>query len=172
MRKDPRIPWDDENLLVLLQAELAIARLGHLDVNGRAPFGDRLDLDDRTGRVDGSGLRAEGVRRLPHARDLEGMRPDKNEMPVRRAVDMRRTVVDTAVKQVHVAEESIDERRRGLVIDLLRRAGLLDATLVHHDDAIGDLERLFLIVRNEVPERSYRALRRTRAPKRHCSHVA
>ena len=35
------------------------------------------------------------------------------------------------------------------VIDLVRRAVLLDAAVVHHDDAVRELERLLLIVRDE-----------------------
>ena len=36
-----------------------------------------------------------------------------------------------------------------MVIDFLGRADLLDPALVHHDDAVGELERLFLIVGDE-----------------------
>ena len=36
-----------------------------------------------------------------------------------------------------------------MVIDFLGRADLLDMPLVHHDDPVGELERLFLIVRDE-----------------------
>ncbi len=36
-----------------------------------------------------------------------------------------------------------------LVVDLRRRSDLLDATLVHHDDAVRELERLVLVVRHE-----------------------
>ena len=58
-------------------------------------------------------------------------------------------VVNAAVKQVHVAEEVVDERRRRVIVDLVRTADLLDAAVVHHHHAVGDLERLFLIVGDE-----------------------
>ena len=37
----------------------------------------------------------------------------------------------------------------GRVVDLARRADLLDAALVHHRDAVAHRERLFLVVRHE-----------------------
>ena len=37
----------------------------------------------------------------------------------------------------------------GPVVDVLRRRGLLDAALVDHDDLLGDLQRLLLVVRDE-----------------------
>ena len=36
-----------------------------------------------------------------------------------------------------------------MVVDLVGRAVLLDAAVVHHDDAVGDLHRLVLVVRDE-----------------------
>ena len=53
------------------------------------------------------------------------------------------------MKNVHVPQEVHDERAGGMVEQFLRRAGLLDAALAHHHDLVGDLERLFLIVRDE-----------------------
>ena len=54
------------------------------------------------------------------------------------------------VKAIHGAEEA---RRRtalaGWSYDLVRRADLLDPAVVHHHDAVGDLERLLLVVRDE-----------------------
>ena len=35
------------------------------------------------------------------------------------------------------------------MVDLVRRADLLDSPVVHHGDAVGDFERFFLIVRDE-----------------------
>ena len=42
-----------------------------------------------------------------------------------------------------------DERRGRVVVDLRRRAHLLDLALVHHDDLVGELQRLLLVVRDE-----------------------
>ncbi len=53
------------------------------------------------------------------------------------------------MEDVHVAEEVHHERRRRALEDLLRTALLLDLPVVHDHDAFGELERLFLIVRDE-----------------------
>ena len=55
-------------------------------------------------------------------------------------VQRRRKLVDFAEKAAH-------ERARGLRVQRLRIGKLLDAALIHHRDAIGQLERFFLIVR-------------------------
>jgi hypothetical protein len=41
------------------------------------------------------------------------------------------------------------EGRVRLVVDLVGRADLLDLSLAHHHDAVGELERLFLVVGDE-----------------------
>jgi hypothetical protein len=43
----------------------------------------------------------------------------------------------------------VHEGRGRVFVDLVRGAGLLDAALVHDHDAVGDLERLFDVVRDE-----------------------
>ena len=63
--------------------------------------------------------------------------------------DPHKTAFDVPAELVHVADEAIRERRRRIVVDLLRRADLLDLALVHQHDAIGDFERLLLVVRHE-----------------------
>ena len=57
--------------------------------------------------------------------------------------------VNPAVEQVHVAEEVVDEGRDGVMVNLVRTADLLDAAFVHHRDAVGNFQRLFLIVGDE-----------------------
>ena len=52
-------------------------------------------------------------------------------------------------EQVRDAQEVGDEQRRRLLVDLARRAGLLDAAAVHHGDAVAHRERLLLVVRDE-----------------------
>src|SRR3546814_20244862 len=54
----------------------------------------------------------------------------------------QQAIADTAMKQVDMPQESIDERRGGLLVDLGRRADLLDLALVHHDDLIGHFQSL------------------------------
>jgi hypothetical protein len=58
------------------------------------------------------------------------------------------TRVQAPREDVDLADEVGDERRRRIAIDLHRRADLLDHPVVHHDDAIGDRKRLFLVVRD------------------------
>ncbi len=53
---------------------------------------------------------------------------------------------DVALDQVGGAEEGRDKAVGGLVVELDRRADLLDAALVEHRDAVGDRVRLFLVV--------------------------
>ena len=53
-----------------------------------------------------------------------------------------------AVQHVDLAEEVGDERRGRPLVDLARRADLLDRAVVHHDDAVGHRQRLFLVVRD------------------------
>ena len=50
------------------------------------------------------------------------------------------------LEEVHTAHEVHHEFRRGVVEDLLGRAGLLDAGLVHDHHAVGHFERLLLVV--------------------------
>src|SRR5581483_6715920 len=47
------------------------------------------------------------------------------------------------------AEEVEHEGRCRMLIELVDAAALLDAAAIHHDDTIGELERFFLIVRDE-----------------------
>ena len=53
-----------------------------------------------------------------------------------------------ARQEIGGADEVGDERARRLPVDLGRRADLLDHAVVHHDDAIGHRQRLFLVVRD------------------------
>src|SRR5689334_11664170 len=57
--------------------------------------------------------------------------------------------LDAAVENVYLAQELHDELCGRLVENFLGSANLLDPALVHHDDPVGDFERLFLIVRDE-----------------------
>ena len=55
-------------------------------------------------------------------------------------------------EEVRVADEVRDEAGGGLLVDLRRRAELLDPAVAHHGDAIGHRHRLLLVVR-DVDER-------------------
>ena len=63
-------------------------------------------------------------------------------------VDVVRADV-VAVELVDRADEAHDELVRGLLVQLARRALLLDPALVEDDDLLGDLHRLLLVVRDE-----------------------
>ena len=80
----------------------------------------------------------DGTGAIRHARDRYGHRPDH-----------RVPVLHSPVKQIHVTEELVDERRRGMVVDLLRRTDLLDAALVHDHHPVGHFERFVLVVGDE-----------------------
>ena len=62
------------------------------------------------------------------------------------ADELRRPV---DVEQVGCADEIGDETGCRLLVELARGAELLDAARVEHGDAVGERERLFLIVRHE-----------------------
>ena len=51
-------------------------------------------------------------------------------------------------QNVDLAQKVGDERRRRTLVHLAGRADLLDDAVIHHDDAIGHRQRLFLIVRH------------------------
>ena len=55
---------------------------------------------------------------------------------------------DLRVEQVADAQEAGDERRVRPLVELGRRADLLDPALVHHGDPVGHRHRLFLVVRD------------------------
>ena len=67
-----------------------------------------------------------------------------------------RAAADLDGEAVGAAEEAVHEGRGGVGLDLGRGAALLDAAGVHHDDAVGDLERLLLVVGDE--DRRHRQL--------------
>ena len=52
-------------------------------------------------------------------------------------------------ERIALADEAGDERRGGRVVDLVGRADLLDPALVQDDDAVGEFERLLLVVGDE-----------------------
>ena len=60
-----------------------------------------------------------------------------------------RPLVHVAAQHVGAAHERGDEGARGAIVDVVGRAGLRDAALVHDDDVVGDLHGLLLIVRHE-----------------------
>ena len=59
------------------------------------------------------------------------------------------TIVNTAFEQIYIAEKLVNERRGGMIVDLIGGADLFNLAVVDHHHAVGDFERLFLIVRHE-----------------------
>ena len=73
------------------------------------------------------------------------------EAPERAAHD---AAVGDARQHVDVAEELRDPAAAGPLVDLLGRAGLLDAPVAQHGDGVGERERLRLVVRDEQRARA------------------
>src|SRR5258706_5186335 len=89
--------------------------------------------------------------------DFEQMGPD--EIPRRISVltasrryadghiaEIHFSFFDPATEQIHVAKKIAHKSVSRMMIDVVRRADLLDLALVHQHDAVGNLERLFLIM--------------------------
>src|SRR5437870_2904517 len=143
------------------QAELRVALPAHVDGEHHAEgLGVDAHLHHRAGRVDVRDRRLEARPAVPRAHDLELVRTDEGRRGARlvvrvvgvgnlQAAEAGPPVLHAAMEDVHVAEEVHDERVGGVLEDLLGRARLLDASMVQDDDAVGDLERLLLVVRDE-----------------------
>ena len=56
--------------------------------------------------------------------------------------------LDVEFEHVAVSHEARDVQVRGLRVDLLRRGDLLHRAVLHHDDAVGERQRLVLVVRD------------------------
>ena len=107
--------------------------------SGRAPGSPRLraSLRPRGPRAAGTGARGCPLRRrAPFA--CSARRPDAVAPGAER----------DRVQHVDPADEVGDERAGGLLVDLARRADLLELALVHHHHAVGHRQRLFLVVRH------------------------
>src|SRR3989441_80715 len=143
------------------QAELRVALPAHVDGEHDAEgLGVDAHLHHRAGRVDVRDRRLEARPAVPRAHDLELVRTDEGRRGARlvvrvvgvgdlQAAEAGPPVLHAAMEDVHVAEEVHDERVGGVLEDLLGRARLLDVSVVHDDDAVGDLERLLLVVGDE-----------------------
>src|SRR5262249_37401784 len=91
--------------------------------------------------------------------DLDVMWPeDQHARPARACpgADLEGAVVEEELsrfdgdrQRVGLADEACHERRRRAVVDLVGRADLLDLAAVQHDDAVGELDRLLLVVGDE-----------------------
>src|SRR5438093_6855973 len=95
------------------------------------------------------------------ARDLDALGPHEEPQRAAGGVSVRGRgepadrrldgfgVDHLGVEQIGAADEAGDERVRRGVVDLLRRAGLHEAAVAQKNDAVGERERLVLIVSDE-----------------------
>ena len=67
----------------------------------------------------------------------------------RAVVEEEPAVLDADRQRARFADEAEDEGRGRRVVDLVGAADLLDPALVQHDDAVGELDRLLLVVGDE-----------------------
>ena len=133
-------------------AERLALELGHLQL-GQAMPAEELDLGDLPA-ARGS-LRRRGClpRRGPpgagRARTrVPGLRSRRAPVSGEAARLVAAAAQRHRVQHVDPADEVGDERRGRLLVDLARRADLLERALVHHHDAVGHRQRLFLVVRD------------------------
>ena len=121
-------------------------------------------LDDHDGRGGAGRVEAEGVGADPVDRLVAGREGNSDgERPGAVAGDVEDGCVagaaDLAVEKVHRrgADEGGDEGVGRAVVELERRADLLDIAVAHDDDAVGHRHRLDLVVR-DVDRRGAEAL--------------
>src|SRR5258708_20951384 len=81
--------------------------------------------------------------------DFKRMRTHVNDVTGFLLVNVGFAFIDTAVEEIDVAEEVVNKRGRGMVVNLFRRSNLLDASVVHNHYPIGDFHGLFLVVNDE-----------------------
>ena len=122
----------------LVERESGEPIAGHLHMNRRAFRREENEADDGARKPDViHPARHAAVRPARAPAQFHFVRPD-----VRRPASLIR-------KDVHGPEESHDERRRRMLDHFVDSAVLLDDAVVDDDDAVGELDGLFLIVRHE-----------------------
>src|ERR1700687_4961907 len=75
---------------------------------------------------------SEVIATVRHAVDVQQVRTHIDNMARFLLMDVGLPVVNAAVKQIHVAQEVVDERRRWVVIDFVGGDNLFDSALGHH----------------------------------------
>src|SRR3954469_10562445 len=88
--------------------------------------------------------------------NLEQMRARIKKASVWLTVNICKSSVDASAEEIYIADKVVNKRRDGMVVDFVGTANLFDSTFVHNGDAVGDLQRVFLIMRHE--NSSYRNL--------------
>src|SRR5262249_40231398 len=159
---------DYPDLVALAPAEVRVALAGDLREHALAAGGE-MELDEVAEELDEEDLALRGVRRRRGGilRDLDGCGAHRDERlvadgaPAAGGEDARPDVVlvrhdesvaldldDAPTDDVVVAHEAGDELGLRLRGYRQRIRDLLDARIVHHDDAIGHRKGLFLVVRH------------------------
>ncbi len=149
-----------EDLFAPFDVQRAETFLRQFDGEAFARLGHDLQPDVRAGGVDfrDGGLQRGVAVRLQ--RDFEFVRTNEDfhrlvgklRMLRRGNFDGRKmdgAVFDATAEEIDLTEEIHHEFGLRRVEDFVRRADLLDAAFVHHDDAVGQFQCLFLIVRDE-----------------------
>src|SRR6266571_4821236 len=127
------VPRDEDGVGAQGQAHTRACRVR------RRLRGRHLRQHDHVAEVDGD----------PARRTEESHRDDcAHQRPAAR-VAARVAVLDVAFNPIGQTYEHGDERRRRSRVNGRRRAQLLQTSLVHHADAVGDGQRLLLVVRDE-----------------------
>src|SRR5882762_465639 len=155
LRKHADLPGAYHHLVARLELQRLESRAWNLDLQPRrrtdhqdAPHGRR-----ETGAGGQAGLDVQIVGpgvgdRLDARFDFLGVQREVVLTDLQH-VAFHPAVIDAPVEEVDGPEEAVRERRRGMVVDLVGAAHLLDLSFVHQDDAVGDLQRLFLVVGDE-----------------------
>ena len=63
-----------------------------------------------------------------------------------KGLEIQHAILDAPLKHVDIPKEMIDEWRGRVLVDLLRRADLLDVAFPHDDDTIGQFQRFLLVM--------------------------
>ena len=136
----------------------AFLRQIHREVFAR--LGNKLQAGVGTCRMDAGNGRPQRRMTVGVRVDLELVRADEDLDRLVFHRRMRRNVVghrgkmdlavfDPAAEKIDLSEKVHHELGLGIVEDLVGRADLLDAALVHHHHAVGKFQSFFLIVRDE-----------------------
>src|SRR6266699_3589557 len=131
--------------------DLRLDELAFVEQFDRDPVAERRDEPhDRRAGKNGVSL----VRRSEHdivrshesdARPVGSSRVHRQHL----VAELGATLLDGARERIGTTEEIEDERRAWVLVDVARRAYLLDNSATHDSDPIGEIECLFLVVGHE-----------------------
>src|SRR5277367_5499148 len=85
-------------------------------MNQGSPLRNRFDFDQGSRRVDVLNPGRKVIPAVGVAINVQQVRPDVDDVLGLLGVNISFSVVDSAVKQIHIAEELVDERRGGVIV--------------------------------------------------------